>query len=66
MLKLMPEIVPVQIVEAIASPLGGDGKLYFAGESAGGNSIYRYDPKYLSVAAPNVKFDPYNHAYNTA
>ncbi len=46
--------------------IGRDGKLYFAGESAGGNSIYRYDPKDLSVAAPNVKFDPYNHAYNTA
>ncbi|MGL5192767.1 MAG: SBBP repeat-containing protein [Chroococcales cyanobacterium] len=46
--------------------LGLDGNLYFAGESAGGNTIFRYDPRDLSQDAPNVIFDPYNHPYNTA
>ena len=46
--------------------LGLDGNLYFAGESAGGNTIFRYDPRDLSKDAPNVIFDPYNHPYNTA
>lgn len=46
--------------------IGKDGKLYFAGESAGGNTIYRYNPRDLSQEAPNVIFDPYNHPYNTA
>ncbi len=46
--------------------LGLDGNLYFAGESAGGNTIFRYDPRDLSKDAPNVIFDPFNHPYNTA
>ena len=45
--------------------MGRDGKLYFAGESAGGNTIYRYDPQDLSKEAPNVKRGPYHDAYNT-
>ena len=46
--------------------IGRDGGLYFAGESAGGNTIYRYQSKALTEAAPNVKTDAYNDAYNTA
>lgn len=46
--------------------LGQDGKLYFAGESAGGNAIYRYSSLNLTRSAPNVASDPYNNAYNTA
>ena len=46
--------------------VGRDGGLYFAGESAGGNTIYRYQSKALAEAAPNVKTDPFNDAYNTA
>lgn len=46
--------------------MGRDGKLYFTGESAGGNSIYRYSPQDLRVGAPNVKGDKYTDPYNTA
>ena len=46
--------------------IGRDGGLYFAGESAGGNTIYRYQSKALTETAPNVKTDAYNDAYNTA
>jgi hypothetical protein len=46
--------------------VGRDNKLYFAGESAGGNSIFRYLARDLQRAAPNVASDAYNHAYNTA
>lgn len=46
--------------------VGQDGNLYFAGESAGGNSIFRYDSRDLAAAAPNVGSDAYNQAYNTA
>ena len=46
--------------------IGRDGGLYFAGESAGGNTIYRYQSKALTEAAPNVRTDAYNDAYNTA
>jgi len=46
--------------------MGRDGKLYFAGESAGGNAIYRWQPTNLALAAPNVKTDSYNDALNTA
>ncbi|HEY9871959.1 MAG TPA: hypothetical protein V6D12_00890, partial [Candidatus Obscuribacterales bacterium] len=45
--------------------IGRDNMLYFAGESAGGNSIYRYNPRNLSQNAPNVAFDKYNTAYQT-
>lgn len=46
--------------------IGNDGGLYFAGESAGGNTIYRFQSVNLATAAPNVSTDPYNSAYNTA
>jgi hypothetical protein len=50
--------------------MGGDGKLYFAGTSAGGNSIFRWKPGQLGTAANNAKpgadshVDPYNTASN--
>jgi hypothetical protein len=46
--------------------IGRDGGLYFAGESAGGNTIYRYQSRSLAESAPNVSTDAYNSAYNTA
>lgn len=59
--------------------MGGDGKLYFAGTSAGGNSIYRWQPErplvqptppqpVSSIAANNTKPGGDNHVdpYNTA
>lgn len=45
---------------------GRDGGLYFAGESAGGNTIYRYQSTLLTENAPNVSTDPFNSGYNTA
>ncbi len=45
--------------------IGKDNLLYFAGESAGGNTIYNYDSSDLSQNAPNVTFDKYNTPYNT-
>jgi len=46
--------------------LGEDGLMYFAGESAGGNSIFRYQPRNLNAEANNIHFDPYTRAYNTS
>ncbi len=46
--------------------IGRDGGLYFAGESAGGNTIYRFQSTDLAQSAPNVSTDAYNNAYNTA
>lgn len=45
--------------------IGRDGGLYFAGESAGGNTIYRYQSTLLTENAPNVATDSYNNAFNT-
>jgi hypothetical protein len=45
--------------------MGADGKLYFAGESAGGNSIFHRHPRSLASAAAVVKYDSYNDPYNT-
>jgi hypothetical protein len=45
---------------------GRDGALYFAGESAGGNTIFRYQSIDLAISAGNVKTDAFNDAYNTA
>jgi len=42
--------------------MGRDGLLYFAGTSAGGNSIFRRSTHDLTVNAPNVSSDPYNTA----
>jgi hypothetical protein len=41
--------------------MGGDGKLYFAGTSAGGNSIFRWKPGQLGTAANNAKPGADNH-----
>ena len=46
--------------------MGGDDQLYFAGETAGGNSIFRFQPGQLDANAPNVATDQYNTAFNTA
>lgn len=46
--------------------LGRDNKVYFAGESAGGNSIYRYNTKNVSSNAPNIKFDKFNDPFQTS
>lgn len=45
--------------------VGEDGKLYVAGESAGGNTIYRWNGKDLSTPTL-VSVDPYTDAWNTA
>lgn len=45
--------------------IGKDNLLYFAGESAGGNTIYSYNSSNLSQNAPNVTFDKYNTPFNT-
>lgn len=52
--------------------LGEDGKLYFAGESAGGNSIFRYDPQTEVVDnrvggtdGKLIGYDPFTQAYQT-
>jgi hypothetical protein len=51
--------------------VGADGKLYFAGTSAGGNSIFRWGPRLADLQARtpanNVKpdGDQYTDAYNT-
>jgi hypothetical protein len=42
-----------------------DGYIYFTGESAGGNSIFRYDGKTLTNAK-GVQYDKYTHAYQTS
>jgi hypothetical protein len=44
--------------------MGDDGKLYYAGESHGGNTVHRDMPTDLSQAAPNESFDKYNTGYN--
>ena len=45
--------------------MGEDGKLYFAGTSAGGNAIFRRSPTDLLMNATNATTDAYNTAYNT-
>jgi hypothetical protein len=45
--------------------MGRDGYLYFCGESAGGNSVYRWDPKNLNASGNLITYDQYNTAYNT-
>lgn len=47
--------------------VGADGKLYFAGFTDGGNSIYGRDPQDLARslgAAELIKFDSYNNPFN--
>jgi len=45
--------------------MGADGRLYFAGESAGGTSIFHRHPRNVGADAKNTIFDPFNHPYNT-
>jgi DNA-binding beta-propeller fold protein YncE len=45
--------------------MGRDGKLIFGAESAGGNSIFRFNPRKLGEEN-QVIGDKYNHPYNTA
>lgn len=46
--------------------LGDDGKLYVAGESAGGNTMWLRSSRNLDETLPMPKFDAFQHAYNTA
>jgi hypothetical protein len=48
----------------MALAIGGDGKLYYAGESHGGNSVHRRLPNDLSQMAEVVKTDMYNDPYD--
>jgi hypothetical protein len=49
----------------IAVSMGRDGKLYYAGESHGGNTVHRRDPSdYQTMTTKVVKSDSYNDAYN--
>lgn len=47
-----------------ALAMGADGKLYYAGESHGGNTVHRRLPLDLTQNAPVVKYDAYNDPYN--
>ncbi|HRI66126.1 MAG TPA: hypothetical protein PK156_17885, partial [Polyangium sp.] len=47
-----------------ALAMGADGKLYYAGESHGGNTVHRHMPLDLTQDAPVVKYDSYNDPYN--
>lgn len=47
-----------------ALAMGRDGKLYFAGESHGGNTVFRHLPQDISANAPTEKSDPYDDPYN--
>lgn len=44
--------------------MGRDGKLYYVGESHGGNTVHRRLPQDLTAMAPVVKTDAYNDPYN--
>jgi hypothetical protein len=46
--------------------MGRDGKLYFAGESAGGNTIYSRSADDINAKAPNVVHDKFTNPYNTS
>jgi len=48
----------------IALAIGGDGWLYYAGESHGGNTVHRRLPSDLSTMATVVKTDMYNDPYD--
>lgn len=47
----------------LALALGGDGLLYYAGESHGGNSVHHRRPDDIDADAPNVKTDSYDDPY---
>ncbi len=44
--------------------MGGDGKLYFGGESTGGDTIFAWDPTDITTRAPLVAGDSYSNPYN--
>lgn len=44
--------------------MGRDDKLYFAGESAGGNTIFRYGAHALTDPGNLIGYDAYTQAYN--
>ncbi len=45
--------------------IGRDGKLYFAGEMAGGNTVFNKDGKSTTKDGPNVGYDKFTQTYNT-
>lgn len=45
--------------------VGRDGKLYFAGETAGGNTIFARDSRDIHRTAPNAAGDMFNQTTNT-
>lgn len=46
--------------------MGRDNKLYFAAESAGGNSVFRRDPRNLSTGINvNTLYDQFTNPFNT-
>jgi hypothetical protein len=45
--------------------MGPDGKLYVAGESAGGNTMWSRQPQDLDARADLIMGDKYQHAFNT-
>lgn len=47
----------------MALGVGGDGLLYYAGESHGGNTVHHRLPDDLAGDAPNVSTDPYDDPY---
>ncbi len=51
---------------AYRAAFGDDGKLYVAGESAGGNTMWLRSSRNLDETLPMPKFDAFQHAYNTA
>lgn len=48
----------------MALAIGGDGKLYYAGESHGGNTVHRRVPSDIAQLAEVVKSDMYNDPYD--
>ncbi|MFC4149986.1 hypothetical protein ACFO0M_27350 [Micromonospora mangrovi] len=45
--------------------MGRDGRLYLAGETAGGNTVFSTDGRSAGSKAPNVGYDKYTQAFNT-
>ncbi len=49
---------------AVSVNVGRDGKLYLAGRSDGGNTVFNRMPRNLAANAPNVAFDNYTNPFN--
>ncbi|WP_433304805.1 hypothetical protein ACQP2F_16315 [Actinoplanes sp. CA-030573] len=45
--------------------MGRDGRLYLAGETAGGNTSFSTDGRSVRSKAPNVGYDKFTEAFNT-